>query len=241
MKARKSFITYCVIVTISPLIVNKHKGRLNNMNSLLHIDASPRGGRSHSRRLTRELVETWKKANPTDTIIYRDIGRNPIPHVNEAWIAAAFTPENERSPEMRQVLRLSDELVTEFLAADIYVVGVPMYNWSVTSGFKAYIDNIVRINRTWAYIPKENPEFPYKPLVQGKKMLVIASRGDGGFAPGERNHQRDFQIPLIKEVFGMLGITDISFITIENDEYGGQKLADSLNAARSRISELVAV
>lgn len=210
------------------------------MTTLLHIDASPRGERSHSRRLTREFVEAWKKANPTDTIVYRDIGRNPIPHVNEAWIAAAFTPSEKRSPEQKEALRLSDELVDELLAADIYVMGVPMYNWSVTSGFKAYIDNIIRIHRTWAYIPDENPEFPYEPLVHGKKMFVIASRGDGGFAPGERNHQRDLQIPLIKEAFGMLGISDITFVTVENDEYGGQKLADSLAAARSRISELVA-
>lgn len=69
------------------------------MNRLLHIDASPRGERSHSRRLTREFVETWKKPNPINTIVYRDIGRNPIPHVTEDWIAAAFTPKNERSPE----------------------------------------------------------------------------------------------------------------------------------------------
>lgn len=226
------------------------------MFNLLHIDASPRGDRSHSRKMTREFVETWKQFHPQDRVTYRDIGRNPIPqqvdctsggnlrvprlHITEAWIAAAFTPEEKRSPEMHSALRLSDELVDEFLAADIYVMGVPMYNWSVTSGFKAYIDNIVRIDRTWAYIPNENPEFPYKPLVHGKKMFVIASRGDGGFAPGERNHQRDFQIPLIKEVFGMLGITDITFITVENDEYGGQKLADSIAAARSRIAELVA-
>ena len=210
------------------------------MTKLLHVDASPRGDRSHSRRLTREFVEAWKKANLINTIIYRDLGRNPIPHVTEAWIAAAFTPPEKRSLEQKKALSLSDELVNELLAADIYVMGVPMYNWSVTSGFKAYIDNIVRINRTWAYIPDENPEFPYKPLVHGKKIFVIASRGDGGFAPGERNHQRDFQIPLIKETFGMLGVTDISFITVENDEYGGQKLADSIAAARSRISELIA-
>ncbi|MDJ0632922.1 MAG: NAD(P)H-dependent oxidoreductase [Xenococcaceae cyanobacterium MO_188.B29] len=210
------------------------------MINLLHIDASPRGDRSHSRKMTREFVETWQQFHPQDRVIYRDIGRNPIPHVTEAWIAAAFTPPEERSPKMQEALRISDELVDELLATDIYVMSVPMYNWSVTSGFKAYIDNIVRIDRTWAYIPDENPEFPYKPLVQGKKMFVIASRGDGGFAPGERNHQRDLQIPLIKEVFGMLGITDITFITVENDEYGGQKLTDSLAAARSRISELVA-
>ena len=209
------------------------------MTNLLHIDASPRGERSHSRKLTKEFVETWQKFYHLDTLSYRDVGRNPIPHVTEAWIAAAFTPENKRSPEMKQTLRLSDELIDELLAADIYVMGVPMYNWSVSSSFKAYIDNIVIINRTWAYIPDENPEFPYKPLVSNKKMFVIASRGDGGFASGERNHQRDFQIPLIRETFGMLGINNITFITVENDEYGGQKLAESLATARSQIKELI--
>mgnify|MGYP002777065151 FL=1 len=209
------------------------------MATVLHLDASPRGERSHSRRMTRHFVEAWKANHPLDTVVYRDIGRNPIPHVTEAWIAAAFTPQEQRTPEMWEALRISEELVDEFLAADIYVFGIPMYNWTVTSGFKAYIDQIVRINRTWGYIPEESPEFPYKPLVHGKKMYVILSRGDGGFAQGERNYQRDFQTPYIREAFGMLGVTDITFVNVENDEYGGQKLADSIQAAQSRVNELV--
>lgn len=210
------------------------------MAKLLHIDASPRSDRSHSRRLSREFIKAWKIANPNDTVTYRDIGRHPIPHINEAWIAAAFTPPEKRSPEMWDALRISEELVDEFLAADIYIIGTPMYNWSVPSGLKAYIDQIVRIGRTWAYIPDENPEFPYKPLVHGKKMFVISARGDGGFAPGGRNEKLDFLDPYLKVIFGMLGITDISFVAIENDEYGGQKLADSIAAARNRITEIVA-
>ena len=210
------------------------------MAHLLHIDASPRRERSHSRRMTREFVEAWKQFHPNDTITYRDIGRNPVPHVSEAWIAAAFTPPQQRTPEMCNALHISDELVDEFLAADIYVMGVPMYNWTVSSGFKAYIDNIVRINRTWAYIPEENPEFPYKPLVHNRKMFVISARGDGGFAPGGRNAQRDFLNPYLKEIFSMLGVTDITFVNIENDEYGGQKLADSITIARTQLTELVA-
>lgn len=210
------------------------------MAHLLHLDASPRTERSHSRRMTREFVEAWKQSHQSDTITYRDIGRNPIPHVTEAWIAAAFTPPQLRNPEMWNALHISDELVDEFLAADIYVMGVPMYNWTVSSGFKAYIDNIVRINRTWAYIPEENPQFPYKPLVHGKKMFMISARGDGGFAPGGRNAQRDFLNPYLKEIFSMLGVTDITFVNIENDEYGGQKLADSIAIARAQLTELVA-
>lgn len=209
------------------------------MATVLHLDASPRGERSHSRRMTREFMEAWKSRHPVDTVIYRDIGRNPIPHVDEAWIVAAFTPEDQRTPDLKAALKISDELVDEFLAADVYVFGIPMYNWTVTSGFKAYIDQIVRINRTWGYIPEENPEFPYKPLVHGKKMYAILSRGDGGFAKGERNYIRDFQAPYIQEAFGMLGVTDITFVTVENDEYGGQKLADSIQAAQSRIAQLI--
>ena len=70
------------------------------MAMVLHLDASPRGERSHSRRMTREFVEAWKQVHPHDTIVYRDIGRNPIPHVTEAWIAAAFTPAEKRTPEL---------------------------------------------------------------------------------------------------------------------------------------------
>jgi FMN-dependent NADH-azoreductase len=210
------------------------------MATVLHLDASPRGERSHSRRMTREFVEAWKVNYPNDMVVYRDIGRNPIPHVDEAWIAAAFTPAEQRTSEIWYALRISEELVDEFLAADIYVFGIPMYNWSVTSGFKAYIDQIVRINRTWSYIPEENPEFPYKPLVRGKKMYAILPRGDGEFAVGERNYQRDFQMPYLQEASGMLEVTDITFINVENDEYGGQKLADSIQAAQSRIAQLVA-
>ena len=210
------------------------------MAHLLHLDASPRGERSHSRRMTRTFVEQWTQAHPGDTVVYRDIGRNPVPHVTEAWIAAAFTLSEVRTPALWEALRISDELVDEFLSADIYVMGVPMYNWTVSSSFKAYIDNIVRINRTWAYIPEENPEYPYKPLVHGKKMFVISARGDGGFAPRGRNESRDFLSPYIREVFSMLGVTDITFVNVENDEYGGQRLADSIALAQSQISQLVA-
>lgn len=210
------------------------------MAHLLHLDASPRGERSHSRRMTQEFIKAWKEAHPNDTMTYRDIGHNPIPHVTENWIAAAFTPSEKRTEAHQNALRISDELVDEFLAADIYVMGIPMYNWTVSSGFKAYIDNIVRINRTWAYIPDENPEFPYKPLVHGKKMFVLSARGDGGFAPGGRNYQRDFLNRYLKEIFAMLGVTDITFVNVENDEYGGKKLANSLAFARIQIAELIA-
>ena len=146
------------------------------MTHLLHIDSSPRGERSHSRRLSREFVEAWKQAHSINTVTYRDIGRNPVPHVNEQWIAAAYTPPEQRTPEQWNAITKSDRLVDEFLAANLYVIGVPMYNFSISSAFKAYIDQIVRIGRTFDFKP-ENSTNPYKPLVLGKKCLSSQHEG----------------------------------------------------------------
>ena len=208
------------------------------MARLLHLDSSPRGERSHSRRLTREFVEAWKQVHPTDIVTYRDIGRNPVPHVDEPWIAAAYTPPEQRTPELQEAIRISDQLIDEFLAADLYVIGLPMYNFSVPSTFKAYLDQIVRVGRTFAFEP-EDAATPYKPLVLGKKMVIITARGDAGFGPGERNEQLNYQDPYLRTIFGFIGITDITFVHVENDEFGGTSLAQSIAAARTQVAQLV--
>ncbi|AFY77190.1 acyl carrier protein phosphodiesterase [Pleurocapsa sp. PCC 7327] len=208
------------------------------MAHLLHIDSSPRGDRSHSRRMTREFVEQWKQAHPNDTVTYRDIARNPVPHVDEPWIAAAYTPPEQRTPQLQEAIRISDRLVDEFLAADLYVIGVPMYNFSIPSTLKAYIDQIVRIGRTFAFEP-EDSENPYKPLVLGKKMFIIAARGGSGFGVGGQYETMNYQTPYLATIFGFIGITDITLIEVENDEYGGQKLADAIASARAKIAQLV--
>lgn len=208
------------------------------MAQLLHIDSSPRGERSHSRRFTREFVEAWKQAHPADRVTYRDVGRNPVPHVDEPWIAGAYTPLEQRTPAAQDAIGISDRLVDEFLAADLYVIGIPMYNFSVPSTFKAYIDQIVRVGRTFVFEP-ENVANPYKPLVLGKKMVVITACGDSGFGPGERNEKMNHQDPYLRTVFGFIGITDITFIHVENDEFGGTSLAQSIANARTQIAQLV--
>lgn len=208
------------------------------MAHLLHIDASPRGERSHSRRMTREFVEHWKQVHPNDTVSYRDIGRNPVPYVDEAWIAAAFSPPEKHTPELREAIRFSDQLVDEFLAADIYVIGVPMYNFSVPGVFKSYIDQIVRVGRTVAFEPNSSANV-FKPLVLGKRMFIVEARGDSGFQPGGQYEKMNHHDPYLTTVFGFMGITDITFIHVENDEYGGHKLAESIANARAKINELV--
>ncbi|MEM9508791.1 MAG: FMN-dependent NADH-azoreductase [Cyanobacteria bacterium P01_E01_bin.35] len=211
------------------------------MTHILHIDTSPRGERSHSRRISREFIEKWKQQHPNDTVTYRDLGYNPVPHVDESWIAAAYTPPKQRTPELWDAIRISDRLVDEFLEANVYVIGVPMYNFSVPSTFKAYIDQIVRVGRTFSFEPSDgNAANVFKPLVLGKKMFVIEARGDSGFQTGGPYEKMNHHDPYLKTVFGFIGITDITFIHVENDEYGGQKLTESIATARAKITELVA-
>jgi FMN-dependent NADH-azoreductase len=208
------------------------------MTELLHIDASPRGERSHSRRLTQEFIEAWKQTYPDDRVTYRDLGRNPIPHVDEAWIAAAYSPPEQRSSQLQEAIRISDQLVDEFLAADMMVIGVPMYNFSIPSAFKAYIDQIVRIGRTFAFTP-ENAAEPYKPLVLDKKMVIISVRGGAGFGSGGPLESLNYQTPYLSAIFGFIGVTDIRLIEVEHDESGGQPFADSIAAARMQMAQLV--
>ncbi|WP_319419103.1 FMN-dependent NADH-azoreductase [Pleurocapsa sp. FMAR1] len=207
------------------------------MAHLLHIDSSPRGERSLSRQMSKEFIEQWKHKYPNDIVTYRDIGRNPVPHVDEPWIAAAFAPPEQRTPELWKAIELSDRLVDEFLAADIYVMGVPMYNFSVPSTFKAYIDQIVRIGRTIASEPNDSAHL--KPLVLGKKMFVIEARGDSGFEPGGHYENMNHHDPYLRSLFGFIGITDITFIHVEKTDYGQKKLAELIASARTQIAQLV--
>ncbi|KAF3884563.1 MULTISPECIES: FMN-dependent NADH-azoreductase [Nostocales] len=208
------------------------------MAHLLHIDSSPRGERSHSRKLTREFVEAWKQAHPGDTVNYRDVGCNPVPHVDEQWIVAAHTPPEQRTPQLQEGILISDRLIDEFLAADLYVIGIPMYNFSIPSTFKAYIDQIVRPTRTFVFEPEDSTN-PYKPLVLGKKMFIITARGTSGYGSGGKYENCNYQNPYLAAVFGFIGITDITFINVENDESGGKKLADSIAAARIQMAQLL--
>lgn len=204
---------------------------------LLHIDSSPRRARSHTRQLSSSFVNEWRIRNPHDTIAHRDLGADPLPHVTEEWIAAAFTPPDERTETMRTALRKSDELIDELLKADLIVAGIPFYNFGMPSGFKAYVDQIVRIGRTFAFDPNL-PESPYTPLVKGKRMIALISRGDGGYEAGGPNESMNHLDPHLRTVFGFIGITDIEIIAAENDEWGGQALQDSLQNALQRAQQI---
>ena len=216
---------------------------LNNlqMKKILHIDSSPRLERSHSRKLSRELRDRLLKKYPEHQLLYRDLNVGTPPHIDVPWIDAAFSPQETLSPRQKQAVDLSDHLINEFLSADIYVIGIPMYNFGMPSVFKAYIDNIIRINRTFSFDPKDQDE-PYKPLVSdGKTMYVIIATGDDGFQKDEDFYALNHLEPHLQTIFEFIGISDIKFIYCGNAEYGGEKLEKSIREAMGEIENLIGV
>ncbi|MCC5636677.1 FMN-dependent NADH-azoreductase [Nostoc sp. CHAB 5844] len=204
------------------------------MANILHIDSSPRGERSISRSLTYEFITSWKDTHPGDTVTYRDLGHHPVPHVDELWIAAAFTPPDAHTPELAEAIKLSDSLIDEFLAADRYVFGIPMYNLNVPSTFKAYIDQIVRVGRTFALDGNG-----YKGLVNSsKKVLIITSRG-GSFAPGTPFAAYDYQEPFLRAILGFIGLIDVTFIHADSLNSGDDARQQSLAYAKEAIAQVV--
>ncbi|MBW4457322.1 MAG: FMN-dependent NADH-azoreductase [Nostoc indistinguendum CM1-VF10] len=203
------------------------------MANILHIDSSPRGDRSKSRNLAKEFIVAWQDRHPDDVITYRDLRKTPVPHVTEDWIAADFTPPEALTSEMAELLKFSDELVNEFLAADRCVFSVPMYNFSIPSNFKAYIDQVVRVGRTFTF---EDGQF--KGLANGRKVLFITSRGVE-YGAGSPYEGWDCQEPALWYAFQFIGVTDIQFIHANGLDMGDEAQRRGLDEAQSKIQELV--
>lgn len=217
------------------------------MTRLLHIDSSARPSTSdltphgsHTRRLTARFLRRWQALRPGDTVTYRDVGQAPPTPVTGDWIHAAFTPPARREAWMHDALAESDALIDELLAADVIVAGVPMYNFGVPSTFKAYIDNIVRVGRTFGFDRNREGE-PYWPLLSDadKTLVVLSSRGDYGYGPGERLAAINHVEPSVFTPLRYLGITDAHGVAVEYDEFGGERLQASIAVAEAQIDALV--
>ena len=117
-------------------------------------------------------------------------------------------------------------MVKELKENDIYVIATPMYNWSIPSGLKAYIDQIMRINETWKF-KSGMPDGQYVGLLENKKLFILSSRGDTGYGENEKNSHMNFQTTYLRFVFGILGVTDVSIISLDNEEFGGELFENS--------------
>ncbi len=204
------------------------------MSTILVITASPRGERSVSRSLTTSFANLLAQNHPQDTILLRDLGHHPVPHVTEPWVVGAFAPAEAQTPESKAAIAVSDQLVDEFLAADKFIFGVPMYNFSVPSTLKAYIDQIVRAGKTFAVGPNG-----YEGLVKGKKALFITSSG-GAYAQGTPMAAFNFQEPYLRAIFGFIGVTEVQFIAADSLNQGEDAARHSREKAENALKGLAA-
>lgn len=174
------------------------------MPTLLHIDASPSNEASISRALSAKFVATWQQRSPDGQIIRRDLARLAIPTVDKAWIGAAFAPADARSEEQRGLLALSDTLIEDLLSADEYVIATPMYNFGIPAALKLWVDQVVRLGKT--YGRRGNERFG---LLSEKKVHVFVASG-GVYGAGSPTEKYDFVGPYLRAILGYMGVVDVT-------------------------------
>jgi FMN-dependent NADH-azoreductase len=218
------------------------------MPHILHLDASARPGLagqdqhgSHSRNLSHRFVSQWLARRGQDSLTYRDIGQNPPSIINHDWIASSFTPAEQREPWMQETLAESDQLVDELIAADVLVLGTPLYNFGMPAALKAWIDQIVRPGKT-VDIDESNPLDPYVPKLadRPRHAVILTARGGVGFDAGGAMAHMNHLEPNLITALGFIGITQVHQIAIEGQEVGGELLAESVAQALNKVDALVA-
>ncbi|MBV6656628.1 MAG: NAD(P)H-dependent oxidoreductase [Devosiaceae bacterium] len=210
------------------------------MTTILRIDASAQlEDRSLTRGLTSLFQSTFEAANPDARFIHRDVGANPIQPIDGKWIHAAFTPPDEREPWMVERLQTSDALIDEIIAADILVMGVPMYNYGVPASLKGWIDQVARIGRTFSF-DLARGDVPIEPILSGKRLVVLSSRGEFGFEPGGMRADMNALDPAIAACAHYFGVdrTTIETVAIEYQEFKDQRHARSIAKAEAATVEV---
>jgi FMN-dependent NADH-azoreductase len=196
--------------------------------TLLHIDSSPRLDESVTRGLTATFVQRWCVREPGGVVVRRDVGLSPPPHPDAFTLEAVALPEAERDPRQQAAAALSDRLLEELESADVVLIGAPMYNFSVTSGLKAWFDLVSRPGRTFRYGPNGQ-----EGLLSGKQVVAITARG-GFYAQDDAGDGgADLQEALIASFFRFMGLDDIHFIHAE-----GQAIDPATAQAQRARAEL---
>jgi FMN-dependent NADH-azoreductase len=208
---------------------------MGGMKKVLVINSSAKLLNSRSRKLTEVFVDYWKSLHEHPVVRYRELGNAAVPHVNDRWIAAAFKAETARSPEDRKALETSDTYIKELREADIIVLGSPMYNWSIPSSLKAYIDQIFRVNETFK-VNTDDIRNPYVGLLENKTLFLLFSRGDEGYGEGEYNERMDFQSGYLKTVFNIIGVNDIHMVAINGRPAGPERFMKTAEGLRQKVA-----
>jgi FMN-dependent NADH-azoreductase len=201
------------------------------MKSVLVINSSAAREGSVSRALVEDAVAKILDANPFASVVRRDLGETPVPHLTVATLnGVRGTPATDAERDARA---LSDELLAELRAADTIVIGAPMYNFGVATGLRSWFDYVLRAGETFSY-SAAGP----KGLLTGKRAIVIESRG-GLYSEGPTS-ALDFQEPYLRHLLGFMGITDVTFVHAEKIGFGPEARAAAVVHAKSHIAALTA-
>ena len=200
------------------------------MSTLLKINASLFSANGQSSQLAERFAAAWQASHPGSRIVERDLAANPVPHLDGARFMAFLAKPEERSAEQQAVVDFSDALIAELRAADVIVIGLPMYNFGIPSQLKAYFDHLARAGVSFRYTAT-GPEG----LITGKKAYILAARG-GVYA----GTPKDSQTAYVRDFLGFIGITDVEFIYAEGLNMGDESKHTALAQAHQAIAELTA-
>jgi len=204
---------------------------------LLIIYSSVRIENSKTRMLTDFFINELRKQNDF-TLKSRDVGINPPKFPTDEFIKANYTTEENRTSEMKSALKSSDILIEELFNSNKIVIASPMYNFSISATLKAYIDTIVRVGKTF----KLNENGSMEGLLSGRKLIVITSRGAMSYKAGEVLNSFDFQENYLTALFNFLGITDITFINTEAQDFGTEEIKISnFEHSKEQLAKLAKV
>jgi FMN-dependent NADH-azoreductase len=185
------------------------------MKKILHIISSPKGQNSFSIKLGNAIIDKIKAANPGSTVAVKDLTKNPFPHLEEATLAAFYTPTENQTPENKEALKNSDQAIAEIYDADIIVIGAPLWNFGIPSVLKAWIDHIARANATFKY-----SEAGAEGLVKNKTVYVAMA--SGAIYSSGPYQAFDFVSNYLKGLLGFLGMTDLTVFRVEGSAFPGQ-------------------
>ncbi|WNW11483.1 FMN-dependent NADH-azoreductase [Pseudomonas sp. DTU_2021_1001937_2_SI_NGA_ILE_001] len=198
------------------------------MSRVLIVESSARQEGSVSRQLTRQFIEQWKTAHPADTLTVRDLALDPVPHLDATLLGGWMKPDEQRSTTEQAALERSNVLTDELLAADVLVLGAPMYNFAIPSTLKAWFDHVLRAGVTFKY-----GETGPQGLLTGKRAIVLTARG-GLYTGGAMDHQE----PYVRQVLGFIGIHDVTFVHAEGLNMGEEFSAKGLSQAQAQLAEI---
>ncbi|CAM2155062.1 FMN-dependent NADH:quinone oxidoreductase [Pararobbsia alpina] len=196
------------------------------MTTILQINSAARSQGATSTLLANELTEKLLQSNPGAHVVYRNLQADPLPHLDDAILGAFFTPAEKRTPEQAAISARSEALIAELQAADIVVIGAPMYNFGISTQLKTYFDFISRAGISFQYTATGSEGF-----VTGKKVFVVTARGGQYVGTPDDTHT-----PYLRMFLGFLGMTDVNFIYAEGLAMGPDAASASLASAREEIA-----